>query len=742
MYKRLIILSVIIFAAMCGLIGLGYHSIRIWAQGMEGTRIGEFAEVAEQISQDVKRNFDAFMTQEQNRPYTDYQYYYVPDNAVTNQQQMAVLRSPLAGKLEHGLAYGHFQIQPDNKITTPIISTEGQQAEEALERDKAILSKALANTLNIKNNLFSALSASAPNTPNLSVGREVVQLQKEETKTPAKAKLAQQEPVQSKLGKDAKALSDRAQKSYPIESFQNLDQEAQIITQSRTLVTSNFAQNPEAPQQQAIPPQSQEQIEQETLALQEQFSDEQIKDISPARRNEAIDGNLREVQTRRRSPSDAELEQQINESISMADRFQSQSSADQRGQVQGYGRSSSSQPQAAREQYRNDLDYTQEGMAEQNQSDMVEIRVDPFEPVIAPGEDVEQSIFGGQVFMLRGVQIEDVQFQQGFRLNEEKLLEEIEKSAQRFVREDMSFELSRTQNEHSAYTAILNFGFGHLLLNLIETDPGSMTKRIDELRRWFFSIVTIVLLAVTLGLASLWRNARAQLKLAQKKDDFISAVSHELRTPLTSIRMYSEMLEKNWVKSQDKAAEYYKNMRQESERLSRLIENVLDFSRIQRGRKKYSFSVGDLNKSVADVVEMMRPHATQKGFSIRTELGRVEPSAFDGDAVTQIVVNLLDNAIKYARNAEDKTILVRTASNNGYVLIEVEDRGPGIPHWQRKKIFEQFYRAGAEATRETTGTGLGLALVKKFAEAHNGFVEIINAKPTGAIFRVALAVRE
>ncbi|MBL7154217.1 MAG: ATP-binding protein, partial [Phycisphaerae bacterium] len=120
------------------------------------------------------------------------------------------------------------------------------------------------------------------------------------------------------------------------------------------------------------------------------------------------------------------------------------------------------------------------------------------------------------------------------------------------------------------------------------------------------------------------------------------------------------------------------------------------------------------------------------------ELG---PAAFDGDAVTQIVVNLLDNAVKYARNADDKTIIVRTKGDHEFIMIEVEDRGPGVPHRQRKKIFEEFYRIGAEATRETTGTGLGLALVKKFAQAHNGFVEILNARPKGAIFRVALATQ-
>jgi signal transduction histidine kinase len=275
----------------------------------------------------------------------------------------------------------------------------------------------------------------------------------------------------------------------------------------------------------------------------------------------------------------------------------------------------------------------------------------------------------------------------------------------------------------------------------METDPAYIVTQISKLRIWYFSITAVVTLAVTLAVGSLWLNARAQILLAQKKDDFVSAVSHELRTPLTSIRMHAEMLEKDWIKSKDKLSEYYSNMRQESERLSRLIENVLDFSRIQRGRKKFSFKLGDVNKCVTDVIEMMRPYAGQKGFVVKTELGDCGQISFDSDAVTQIVVNLLDNAVKYAGNAEDKTIIVRTQSDKNFTLIEVEDHGPGIPHRQQKKIFEQFYRIGAEATRETAGSGLGLALVKKFAQAHNGFVEIINVRPTGAIFRIALAVQ-
>jgi len=355
-------------------------------------------------------------------------------------------------------------------------------------------------------------------------------------------------------------------------------------------------------------------------------------------------------------------------------------------------------------------------------------------------------IFGKQVFLVRDVQIEDRRFRQGFQLNENRLIEVVKKSAAGFMRKGMTFELPQTKSERAdtddvAYSAVLDFGFGYLILHLKETFPEVIAKQASQLHKWYFSIVTVVFIAVMLALASLWRYARAQIKLAEKKDDFISAVSHELRTPLTSIRMYSEMLENKWVKSEEKVAEYYRSMRQESERLSRLIENVLDFSRIQKGRKKYTLSVGDLNNCIAGVVEMMTPYAVQNGFKIRMELEPLGQTAFDNDAIKQIVVNLLDNAVKYARNAKDKTVTVRTRSDSQYVLIEVEDHGPGVPHRQRKKIFEEFYRLGSEATRETNGTGLGLALVKKFAQAHNGFVEILTAKPAGSIFRVGLAMQ-
>ncbi len=660
MYKRLIILSVIILTALCGLIWLGYHSIQIRAKGLEGVRLGEFAAVAEQIRQDVKGKLDEFIQTEQNRPYTDYLYYYVPENVVSTQQQLPLLRSPLAGRLDHGFAYGNFQIEPDGNITTP--NDDVKQGER--DPDDKLYAAVISNGMNIRNNLLPLLSGNIPGSNNTKYYRETEASPGTKLKVADQVELPTNEGLKKKNA-EGRGMRGRSGRALSIESLKKQAQETQVMPQRRSVVEQNIFSNAASRAGRAL-------ISQENQA-------EQIERQTP----------------------------QMGVSQQLAE--------------------------------------------QERQNEMVQIRIGPFETIVTGGDNADESIFDGQVFLVRHVQIENRSFWQGFQLNETKLIEEVKDSAFKFMREGMSFEVARTkakdaseaaiENADIAYTAILDFLFGDLVLSLKETNPDRISKQISHLRIWYLSIIAVVLLAVMLGLAGLWRSARAQIKLAEKKDDFISAVSHELRTPLTSIRMYSEMLEKNWVKSEDKLTEYYKNMRQESERLSRLIENVLDFSRIQRGRKKYHFKIGDINKCIEDVVKMMRPYASQRGFSIKTDPGREGKIAFDSDAVTQIVVNLIDNAVKYAHDTEDKTITVRTRVDRQFILIEVEDHGPGVPHRQRKKIFEQFYRSEAEATRDTTGTGLGLALVKKFAQAHNGFVEIVSAKPTGAIFRVALAIQ-
>jgi len=708
MYRRLIILSVIIISALCGLTWLGQHALRKWAQGLEGVRLAEFAAVAEEIKRDVKRKLDEFMQTEQNRPYTDYQYYHVPRDATPTNRQVPVMRSPLAGRIDNELAWGNFQIEPDGKVTT--VNDDIVRKEGPTEFNKQLQSLNVSNRRNIEQNLMPALEAAGPGSiaVNLSL----------ETASPAKLNAAADQTAQNgseELQQSAqKKIAARSAKSsgrggrYYVESFQDRDRKTQVIRQTREQYLYDRLSN--------IAP-SEEQTE---LLSHAQAQVQSAPEEPETRQEKNTAAEQREVMMERlfgsRPAEPASVPRHVQgEELPDSDSYETRS-LDRR------------EPEQARSK------------AEQEQrAETVQIRIEPFVPLVVPAKNAAESIFAGQVFFLRHVQIEDRHLLQGFQLNEARLVEEIKRSAASSLRPGMDFELSGTENGRSAFTAVLDFGFGDLVLNLIETDPQWLARQISHFGNWYFGITAVVFLAVLLALTALWRSLRAQVRLAQKKDDFISAVSHELRTPLTSIRMYAEMLEKNWVRSEEKLAEYYKSMRQESERLSRLIENVLDFSRIQRRTKKYTFTLGQINQCILDVVEMMQPYAAQHGFTIETDLSPIAQATFDRDAVTQIVVNLLDNAVKYARDAQDKTITVRTGVEAGLILIEVEDHGPGVPHRQRKKVFEQFYRTGSEATRETNGTGLGLALVKKFTEAHNGFVEILSAKPTGAIFRIALA---
>ncbi|MHC4482937.1 MAG: sensor histidine kinase [Planctomycetota bacterium] len=759
MHKRLIILSVIIAAALCGLTLLGYHAVERWAEGLEWKRLGEFAEVAEQIRKDVERKLDGFIKEEEDRPYTHYQNYYVPDNIAAGQQEVPVLVSPLSGQIgvENYLANGYFQIEPDGRILTA--NDDLLQREGVTNLNNVIYAQTQLTRQNIRRNLLPVLGGATSDSSGIDKDKQEQAPPKSKSRALKEAKFVDSKSQTQKTptGKGSQIRRGAEYNRYLIDSLQRRGRAAQVIEQQRSQILTNAGVNTALTTQQSapvrttqakLPTVSEKPEEEEVVIVAKQLPRDSMQLLRPQEDREAGQSRkMNEVVAAKGAPfpgsgagtqvvqkadqTDLPRKKATGQDEILEDAYAYKRLTTEEGLHLG-------ESSYAREDAQSSPVTARRLETVEAESEMVQVWQGPFETIVTGGGQAEESIFGKQVFLVRDVRIEDRRFQQGFQLNENRLIEEIKESAWRFMREGMSFELLQTEKEDAVYPATLDFAFGDLVLNLKETIPERIGKQVSQLQSWYFSIVAIVLVAVTLGLVSLWRYARAQMKLAEKKDDFISAVSHEFRTPLTSIRMYSEMLENKWVKSEEKLAEYYRNMRQESERLSRLIENVLDFSRIQKGRKKYTFSVGNLNECLAGVVEMMAPYAAQYGFSIRTELERLRQMTFDKDAVKQIVVNLLDNAIKYARNAEDKTITVRTKSDTQYTLIEVEDHGPGVPHRQRKKIFEEFYRSGSEATRETTGTGLGLALVKKFAQAHNGFVEILTAKPAGAIFRVAL----
>jgi signal transduction histidine kinase len=252
--------------------------------------------------------------------------------------------------------------------------------------------------------------------------------------------------------------------------------------------------------------------------------------------------------------------------------------------------------------------------------------------------------------------------------------------------------------------------------------------------------VSVVLAAVLLGgFFVMYRFGMRQITLRAQQQDFVSAVSHELKTPLTSIRMYGEMLQAGWA-GEDKKRTYYAYIAEESERLSRLIENVLALARMNRGDARLEL----VSATVGDLLDMVRSKVAtaleRAGFTLAVTVPddlRAATLRVDRDAFAQIFINLVDNALKFAVRAERKEIAITVRSEARSVLFCVRDYGPGVPRGKMKKLFELFYRPEDELTRTTTGTGIGLGLVKQLATAMHASVDVRNCEP-GAEFRLLL----
>jgi signal transduction histidine kinase len=237
------------------------------------------------------------------------------------------------------------------------------------------------------------------------------------------------------------------------------------------------------------------------------------------------------------------------------------------------------------------------------------------------------------------------------------------------------------------------------------------------------------------------RAAVHEAEAARLKSEFVSNVSHELKTPLALIRLFGQTLELDQVKDPKKRKEFSHIIARESQRLSHLIENVLDFSKIDSRRKEYQFEEADLVKVVSSTLEAYKFFLMDQGFEFVVSLPQKSIiMRIDKDAISQAVLNLLDNAEKYSKVG--KYIGVEVSIRAGEVWISVEDRGPGIPESSLKRIFDQFYRSGEDSAKEIQGSGLGLTIVKHIVEKHGGKITVESKVGQGSLFTIKLPIEE
>lgn len=290
---------------------------------------------------------------------------------------------------------------------------------------------------------------------------------------------------------------------------------------------------------------------------------------------------------------------------------------------------------------------------------------------------------------------------------------------------------------------------GALLYRTRLADPFGALELIFSIRRLPTppGASAIVATAVALGLVLLvgtwlfWRLGSRQIALAGQQQAFVSAVSHELKTPLTSIRMYAEMLRAGFADA-GRRETYYRYIQEESERLSRLIANVLQLSRISRGTLSVDPRPTAIAELMGQVAERIASPAQRAGFEIRVDCREGGWVVADPDAVVQVLINLVDNALKFAAGAEPRLVEIRCARlAPGWWRFSVRDYGPGVPRASRRQVFQLFYR-GDEALRQAVpGTGIGLALVEGLTAAMGGRVSLADREP-GAEFRVDLRAAE
>jgi signal transduction histidine kinase len=272
---------------------------------------------------------------------------------------------------------------------------------------------------------------------------------------------------------------------------------------------------------------------------------------------------------------------------------------------------------------------------------------------------------------------------------------------------------------------------------LVVSQPAFSDLELTARRENFLygALLTFIVALMLMGAFLMVRDISRESETTRLKTEFVHNISHELKTPLTLIRLYGETLQRKEDLKKDEKKEAYEIITKESERLSHLINNVLDFSRIEMGRKEFYFKKGNLAQIVRDTLESYRYHLEKKGFSVKKEIASDLPEMnFDGEAIASVLVNLLSNAMKFSPKIKEVAVKLFRDSENA--VLQVADKGIGISPKDISRIFNRFYRAKNIIVSETRGSGLGLTLVKHIAEAHGGRVKAESEPGKGSIFSV------
>lgn len=355
-----------------------------------------------------------------------------------------------------------------------------------------------------------------------------------------------------------------------------------------------------------------------------------------------------------------------------------------------------------------------------------------------------------QVFIFRRIMIDNQIYRQGFIIRVKAFLNHLAQAY--FVKQPLAryTNLSLKIENQGLETEIIKTGAVtqrvNFLLNRTFPSPFDFLRATlicgqipQSAGRGTLNIMIAALVVVIfMGLFSIYKSAWAVLDLSERRSKFVSSVTHELKTPLTNMRMYIEMLEQGMARDREREQDYFNILGSESARLSRLINNVLELSKLEKKQRHINLREGAFNDVIKEVETVMQEKLRHEGFTFIVDKSGAKPFKYDREVMILILINLIENSMKFGKAAPVKKITLKVRHEDDCVNIHMSDTGPGIPRHALKKIFDDFYRVESPLTRTTGGTGIGLALVKKFVTLMGGTVRAGNNAGPGCTITISL----
>jgi len=646
--------------------------------------------VAERVFDEMERSLSELLSREEERPFGHYRFYYAPEGAAAG----ALVRSPLADPPDRDFVVGYFQVDPDGSVRSPLRPPDAAAARAAGDyRPTPASERSAAETLRV----VTAYLGARPRP----VAEERTPAEKEQAPGTTLALLGEREEAKlTRSRKDAheegEAKPQKEEESASAyDAIQSLNRGA-LARSSRGQKVEEWAGAPTMLAQEAAPP-----------------ARDDVLAASPSGVGEtsARSGGA-EMLAESAPPSSSPIGEEAGLAFSEAP----------------------SEGVAERERLRA-LGYEPAGARAPGRSETVRIALDPL---------IGRAVGERHLLLYRTVLVGDQGYRQGLVIEISRLAEFLRREtlgdgalpgASLLFTTRLEDPLAGDAGGGYAYRHRFAEPFDDLAADLLlaplaeGTDGGSV-----------YLLSLLLLLAGSAGLFAVYRMVGVTVGFAERRNNFVAAVSHELKTPLTAIRMYAEMLRDGIVPSESKRREYYGTITSESERLSRLVNNVLEFSRLEKGGRQMHLVVGPLGPVVEEMAELLRPHAEREGFTLQVECDPdLPPARYDRDALLQVLFNLVDNAIKYARDAQERRISLECRRRGAGVAVTVRDRGPGVTPRHLPRLFEPFFRGETELTRRTQGAGIGLALVKGLVERMGAGISGRNAEGGG--FEVAIEFR-